>query len=113
MKIALVALSCLLAMATILAAAQSADEGFQMARVVSIDKVAANAQHPEDADRYKISMRLGDTVYSCQANAPAAVFIDWSPGKEFPSKLDGKVLHVKGPQGQMVDLNVVGKKTSK
>ena len=62
---------------------------------------------------YKISMRLGDTVYACRASAPAAVFIDWTAGKEFPAKLNGKVLLVKNPDGQVVELNIVGKKTPK
>jgi hypothetical protein len=34
----------------ILAFAQTADEGYQMAKVVSFEKVAANAQHPKSAD---------------------------------------------------------------
>ena len=113
MKRCLLALLCLVTMAAISASAQSANEEFQMARVVSIDKVPADAQHPENADRYKISMRLGDTVYSCHASAPASVFIDWSPGKEFPAQLNGKVLQVKNKDGQLVEMTVVGKKTPK
>jgi len=113
MKKCRIALLCFVTMAAMLAYAQNADEGFQMATVVSIDKVPADAQHPENADRYKISMRLGNTVYSCHAHAPAAVFLDWSPGKQFPSRLNDKVLQVKGPNGQVVDLNIVGKKTPK
>jgi hypothetical protein len=100
-------------MAAMLAYGQSADEGYQMARVVSFERVAANVQHPEDSDRYKISMRLGNTVYSCHASGPAAVFIDWSPGKEFPTKLNGKTLQVKSPNGEVVELNIVGKKAPK
>jgi hypothetical protein len=68
------------------------------------------------SDDYKISMRLGDTVYACRAIAPAATFIDWTTGKEFPAKLNGpngKVLLVKNPDGQVVELNIVGKKTPK
>ena len=99
--------------AAMLAHAQSADEGYQMATVVSIDKVPADAQHPENAERYKIFMRLGNTVYACHANGGPAVFLDWSPGKQFPARLDDKVLQVKGPNGQVVDLNIVGKKTPK
>ena len=113
MKRCLIALLCLVTMAAISASAQSANQEFRMARVVSIDKVPADAQHPENADRYKISMRLGDTVYSCQASAPASVFIDWSPGKEFPAQLNGKVLQVKNKDGQLVEMTVVGKKTPK
>ena len=107
------ALSCFVVVTAVLACAQSADEGFQTATVVSIDKVPADAQHPENADRYKISMRLGNTVYSCHANGGPAVFLGWSPGKEFPAKLSDKVLQVKSPNGQVVDLNIVGKKTPK
>ena len=113
MKTRLIALSCLLAMTTIVAAAQSVDDGIQMARVVSIDRVPADAQHPEKADQYKISMRIGDTIYSCHATGSPAIFIDWSPNKEFPAKLNDKVLQVKSPDGQIVDLNIVGKKTAK
>ena len=113
MKFWLVALSCLLLMASIFVSAQSEDAGYQMASVVSIDKVPANAQHPENAGHYKISMRLGDTVYLCHGEGGPAVFIDWSPGKEFPAKLDGKALLVKGPNGQVVNLNVTGKKAVK
>ena len=113
MKKCWIVLTCFITMAAMFAYAQGADEGFQMATVVSIDKFAADAQHPENADRYKISMRLGNTVYSCHANGGPAVFLDWSPGKQFPAKLNDKVLQVKGPNGQVVDLNIVGKKTPK
>jgi hypothetical protein len=41
------------------------------------------------------------------------VFLDWSPGKEFPAKLIGKILQVKSPNGQLVEMTVVGKKTPK
>ena len=95
-----------------LAFAQAADEGFQPARVVSIDRVPADARHPEKGDQYKVSMRLGDMLYLCQASASPAVFLDWSPNKEFPAKLEGKTLLVNGPHGQ-VQLNVTGKKTAK
>ncbi len=113
MKTCLVALFCCITMAAMLAHPQGMDEGYQMARVVSFEKVAANAQHMSDSDQYKISMRLADTVYICRATAPAGVFIDWSMGKEFPAKLNGKVLLVKNPNGQVVELNIVGKKTPK
>ena len=113
MKRCLVVLSCCIAMAAMLAYAQNADEGYQMARVVAFERGAADAQHMENSDRYKISMRLGDVVYVCNASAPAAVFIDWSTGKQFPAKLNGKVLQVKNTDGQIVDLNIVGKKTPK
>ena len=108
-----ITLLCFVAMAAMLAYAQGADEPNQMATVVSIDKVAADAQHPENADRYKISMRMGNTVYSCRADGNPAVFLDWSPGKEFPARLSDKVLQVQGPNGQVVDLNIVGKKIIK
>ena len=113
MKKSLTALSCCITMAAMFAFAQSADEGYQMSRVVSFEKVAADAQHMCDSDHYKISMRLGDVVYACHASAAPAVFIDWSAGKEFPAKLNGKTMLVKGPNGQVVELNVVGKKTPK
>lgn len=113
MKKCWIVLTCFVAMTAMFAYAQSADEGYQMATVVSIDKVPADAQHPENAGRYKISMRLGNTVYSCHANGGPAVFLDWSPGKQFPARLNDKVLQVKGPNGQVVDLNIVGKKTPK
>jgi hypothetical protein len=113
MKKCWIALTCFVTLAAMLAYAQSVDEGYQMATVVSIDKFAADAQHPENADRYKISARLGNTVYSCHASGGPAVFLDWSPGKQFPAKLNDKVLQVKSPNGQVVDLNIVGKKTPK
>lgn len=113
MKTRLLALSCCITLAAMLAYAQGADEGYQMARVVAFERVAADAQHMEGSDRYKISMRLGDTVYACHASANAAVFMDWTTGKEFPAKLNGKVLLVKNPDGQIVELNIVGKKTAK
>lgn len=113
MKTCLLALTCFVTMAAMLTHAQGADEGYQMARVVSFERVAADAQHMGDSDRYKISMRLGSTVYACHASAPTAVFIDWTTGKEFPAKLNDKVLLVKNPNGQVVELNIVGKKTPK
>jgi hypothetical protein len=113
MKTRLAALLCCVAMVAVLVHAQSGDEGYQMARVVAFEQVAANAQHPENADQYKISMRLGDIIYNCHANAPAATFIDWVAGKEFPTKLNGKVLLVKNPNGQVVELTILNKKAPK
>ena len=113
MKRHLVALACCITMAAMLSYAQGADDGYQTARVVAFERVAADGQHMAESDRYKISMRLGDTVYACRASAPAAVFLDWTNGKEFPAKVNGKLLLVKNPNGQIVELNIVGKKTSK
>ena len=113
MKTRLPALLCCITMAAMLVYAQGADEGYQMARVVSFEHVAADARNMGDSDRYKISMRLGDIVYACHASASPAVFIDWTNGKEFPAKLNGKTLLVKNPNGQVVELNIVGKKTPK
>ena len=113
MKTRLVVLSCCITMAALLAYAQSADEGYQTATLVAIDKVAANAQHMEDSGGYKISMRLGDTIYVCHASGPAAAFIDWSPGKEYPAKVNGKVLLVRNPNGQILELTITGKKKPK
>ncbi len=113
MKEWLIVLLCCVCSVAMLAYAQTADEGYQMARVVSFERSAANAQHLTDSDNYKISMRIGDTVYACRATAPAAVFIDWTTGKEFPAKLNGKILLVKNPNGQVEELNIVGKKAAK
>jgi hypothetical protein len=113
MKKWLIALLCCISAAAMLVYAQGADEGYQMARVVSFERSAANAQHLTDSDNYKISMRVGDTIYACRATAPAAVFIDWTSGKEFPAKLNGKTLLVKNPNGQVEQLNIVGKKAAK
>ncbi len=113
MKTRLVALSCCFTMAAMLAYAQSADEGYQTATVLAIEKVAANAQHMEDSGGYKISMRLGDTIYACHASGPAAAFIDWAPGKEFPARVNAKVLLAKNPNGQVVELSIVSKKKPK
>ena len=107
-----VALFCF-AVVAVFAWAQNADEGFQTATVVSIEQVAANAQHPENSDRYKIAMRLGDTLYLCQSSGSVSVFMDWTRGKEFPAKVNGKTLLVKIPNGQTVELNIVGKKKPK
>ncbi len=106
MKIRLTVLSCCIALAGVLAYAQGGDEGFQMARVVSIEKMAENAQHMSDEINYKISMRLNGALYECRASAPAATFIDWSPGKEFPVRVDGKILSAKNPNGQLVQMNI-------
>ena len=111
MKTCWVLLVCIVIAATV-ANGQGADEGFQTAKVVSIDHIPAHARHPEKADQYKVAMRLGDTVYLCQSSAPASAFLDWSPNKEFPAKLDGKMLLVNGPHGP-VTLNISGKKTAK
>ena len=111
MKTCWVVLLCVTLVGT-LAFAQGADRGFEPARVVSIDHMSADARHPEKADQYKVSMRMGDVLYLCQSSAPPSAFLDWSPNKEFPAKLDGKMLLVNGPHGQ-VQLNITGKKTAK
>jgi len=113
MKAWLVAVSCCITMAAMLAYGQSTDEGYQTAKVVAYERLAANAQHMEDSGGYKISMRLGNTVYACRASGPAEAFVDWTAGKEFPAKVNAKVLLVKNPNGQVVELNIVGKKTAK
>ena len=113
MKTYRVAILCCIATAAMLAYAQSADEGYQTATVLSIEKLAANAQHMEEGDRFKISMRMGDTIYLCKVSAPSPLFMEWTSGKEFPAKEDGKVLHVKNKDGKIVDLNIASKKKPK
>ncbi len=110
MKKRLIAVSCLITLAAVLAHAQGTDDGFQMGRVMSIEKLAENAQHMSDEINYKILMRLGDTIYDCRTSAQAATFIDWSPGKQFPVKIEGKTLLAKNFNGQIVQMNI--KKTS-
>jgi hypothetical protein len=105
----LIALFCCCVLFATLALAQTAD----MATVVSIDKLASDAKHPEKGDQYKIAMRIGSTVYVCHGSGPASAFIDWSPGKQFPTKVSDKMLEVTGPNGVVVDLTVTGKKTAK
>ena len=112
MKILSVVLFCV-TVSAVLACAQNAEEGYQTATVYSIEKLAANVQHPENGDRYKISMRMGDTLYLCQVSGYTSVLMNWTRGKEFPAKVNGKVLLVKTPEGQTIDMNIVGRKTPK
>jgi hypothetical protein len=97
-------------MTCMLAYAQSADDSFQTATVVSIEKLAADAQHMEKGDQFKISMTMGGALYMCKVSAPAATFMEWTRGKEFPAKENDKVLLVKNKNGQMVELNISKKK---
>jgi len=109
----LIVLACCLTLLAIFAFAQNMDEGYQMARVVSFEKMAANEQHPEYSDRYKIAMRMDNTIYMCQGSASAEMFMDWAPNKEFPARLvNDKTMLVKGPHGE-VQLTIKGKKTPK
>jgi hypothetical protein len=110
MKTCLVAILCCITMAGMYAYAQSADEGYQTATVVSIEKLAADAQHMEKGDQYKISMSMGGALYLCKVSAPAANFMDWTRGKEFPAKENDKVLLVKNGNGQILELNIAKKK---
>jgi hypothetical protein len=110
MKTLLVALLCCLTMAGMLAYAQSTDS-FQTATVISIEKLAADAQHMEKGDQFKISMSMGSAVYVCKVSAPAATFMEWTSGKEFPAKEDGKLLLVRNKNGQIVELNIAKKKS--
>ena len=105
-----VVLFCL-TVAAVLACAQAAEEGYETATVVSIEKLSANAQHPQNEDRYKVSMRLADTLYLCEGSGATSVFMDWTRGKEFPAKVNGKSLLVKNPGGRTVELKIVGRKT--
>lgn len=101
-----VALTCCIMLAAIVAYAQG-DEGYQPAQIVSFEKVPSNEQHPENADHYKVAMRMGGAVYLCTTSGPIATFMSWSPGKEFPAKLDGKkTMLVKTPDGQVVQLTI-------
>ena len=111
MKRCLLALSCCIALAGLLAYGQSADEGYQTATVISIEKLAADAQHMEKGDQFKISMSMGGAIYLCKVSAPSATFMEWTSGKEFPAKENGKVLQVKNRNGQIVELNIAKKKT--
>jgi len=113
MRTRLLALSCCIAMTAMLAYAQTGD--FQPATVVSIDKMASDAQHPEMGDHYRIGMRMGDTIYICRGSGGPAQYMGWSPNKEFPAKVDlkAKTMTVKGRDDQIVELTISGKKTAK
>ena len=111
MKKNVAAILCCLTMAGMLAYAQSGDDGYQTATVVSIEKLAADAQHMGKGDQFKISMSMAGALYVCKVSAPSAMFMDWTSGKEFPAKEDGKILRVKNKNGQMVELNISKKKS--
>jgi hypothetical protein len=113
MKLRFAAVACGMAMIAAVAFAQNTDAGYQSATVISIEKLAADAQHPENGDQFKIAMRMADTIYLCRSSAPSAAFLDWSSGKQFPARLNGKVLEVKNFDGQMLQLNITGKKKPK
>lgn len=104
-----IALAFCLSLAALFAFAQ---DGFQTAQVVSFEKVAQNEQHAESADHYKIAMRMNGVVYICKAEGPITDFMGWAPGKQFPAQLDAKekVMLVKSPSGNTVQLNVTSKK---
>ena len=108
MKTCWVLLVCIVIAATV-AYVRGADQGYQPARVASIDHIPADARHPEKADHYKVAVRLADTVYPCPSSAPPSAFLDRSPNKDFPAKLDGKMPLVNG-QHARVTLNITGKK---
>ena len=109
MKIRSIALICCLSMAAMLAAYAQMD---QTAQVVSFEKVAQNEQHAESADHYKIAMRMNGAIYICKAEGPITDFMGWAPGKQFPAQLDAKekIMMVKSPSGNTVQLNVTSKK---
>ena len=88
-----------------------AQDGYQPARVVAFEKVASSPQHPENADKYKMSMQVGEIFYKCEARGPVSVFNDWTTGKEYPARIDekAKMMQVKGPGGD-VTLTITGKK---
>jgi len=111
MKTWVIAILCCIITAGVFAYAQSADDGYQMATVVSIEKLANDAQHMEKGDQFKISMSMGSAIYLCKVSAPAATFMEWTPGKEFPARENGKVLLVKNKNGRMVELNINKKKS--
>ncbi|MGA7461078.1 MAG: hypothetical protein WBW69_12690 [Candidatus Korobacteraceae bacterium] len=113
MRTRLIALSCCIALTAMLAYAQTGD--FQPATVVSIDKMASDAQHPEYGDHYRIGMRIGDTIYTCRGSGGPAQYMGWAPNKEFPAQVDlkAKTITVKGPADQPVVLTITGKKIAK
>ena len=108
MKKSLAVMLCLWTLLSVVAMAQ---DGYVPARVVAFEKVAASPQHPENADKYKMSMQVGDTFYKCEARGPVSVFNDWTTGKEYPARVDekAKTMQVKGPGGE-VTLTITGKK---
>ncbi len=108
MKKPFLAIVILSALLSVLAIAQ---DGYQPARVVAFEKVAASPQHPENADKYKMSMQVGDTFYKCEARGSVSLFNDWTTGKEYPARIDekAKTMQVKGPGGD-VTLTITGKK---
>ena len=103
---------CCIATVAALVVAQT-DEGYQVGRVIAFERVPADAQHPEKADSYKMSIRVGDVIYNCKANAPVTVFNDWTTGKEFPTRVNPKTLMVKNFDGHDVELTIVNKKKPK
>jgi hypothetical protein len=106
MRIRQIALLCCLALIATLIYAQNADSGFQMARVVSFEKLVASEQHPENSDHYKMTMRLADVLYFCQASGPIKTFMDWTINKELPARVDGKLMQVKNFDGQLIELRI-------
>jgi len=111
MKRYAIPLLCCLLLSAVFAYAQG-DAGWQTAQVVSFEKVPADEQHPEKADRYNVAMRMYGAVYLCHASGPITTFMGWAPGKQFPAQLDekNKIMLVKSPNGETVELRIQKKK---
>mgnify|MGYP005810185011 CR=1 FL=1 len=103
----LILMVCCLSMLSTMAIAQ--DEGFQPAKIIAFERVANSPQHPEKADTYKMSLRMGDAVYMCQGNGPVATFNDWTVNKELPAKADekAKTMNVKNFDGKLIELKIL------
>ena len=61
-------------MAVLLAYGQSADEGYQPARVVSFEKLAADARHPEKCRPLQDFHALGEYALSLPGQRPGFPF---------------------------------------
>jgi len=95
------------------------DTDFQAATIVSVEKLpstAARNQSASDAplasnmNEYNLGIQLNGKVYSCRILVHGDNHT-WTDGKEIQAKVEGKVMKVKMPHGDIARLKIVSSKS--
>jgi len=85
------------------------DSDFQTGKILSVEKGSpsttssahrTDAPLPSNVTEYSLAIQLNGRVYTCRAQTHSGLS-DWTQGQEIQAKVEGKVMSIKRPHGEV------------
>lgn len=109
-----VALVCAAGMSAV---AQPHNPQYESATIVAVSKLpathassgSADAPIASEVDRYKVSIRVDDTVYVCRYESQSDLDLAWIRGRDVLVRIKGNTMYVKKATGKEAQASIVSR----